>query len=222
MMLSANGGRTPDPVLRTQYPCSIPPTGAPTAARRTIMIKPAPNLFSAPRRFDLFTVLVAAAAYAVLFTVMRLLDFPTGVMGFVGGLFAVVAAEQALGEGRISPRHASVFAAMLFWIAVRVGGVAVEWYSGVGRGEPAAPRIVIAVLGGILSGLLTGYIVGVLVAGVFLASFYLREGFVSRQSRVDDAHHDQDASPWDESMEITPANRSIGVPAENPHSRRSP
>jgi hypothetical protein len=165
----------------------------------------APDLFSAPRRFDLFTVLVAAAAYAVLFTIMRLLNFPVGAMAFIGGLCAAIAAGQALGEGRLSPRLASVFAAMIFWIIVAVVDVAVAWYSGTSDGELAA-RVAVAVISGIVWGVVSGYLVGVLVAGVFLVSFHLREGFASRRSRASVANRDQDLSPWDESPQSPPAN----------------
>jgi hypothetical protein len=159
---------------------------------------PAPDLFSVPRRFDLITVLVATTGYALLFTGMRLLDFSAEALGVAGVLFAFVAAGQAATDGRMSPRTASTYAAVVFWCLFFV-------YAGVAWGQDErAPHLIVSVVLhlvlAICYGVLTGYFVGVLAAGVFLVSYHVREklAFVARR-RADAAETLQESSPWDES-----------------------
>lgn len=156
----------------------------------------APDLFSAPRRFDLFTILVAAAAYAVLFTGLRLLGAPPLVLGIIGGLFAVVAIGQGLTHGRMSPRRASIYAAMLFWTAFLV---LMTVRAAIDFGPaPMAGVLISGLFGVVVYGLITGYFVGVLVGGVFLVSYHLRTWFARSASGEESDAAPQDSSPWDE------------------------
>jgi hypothetical protein len=158
----------------------------------------APNLFSAPRRFDLFTVLVASAAYAVLFAGMKLLNFPAGAIGAAGALFAIVAVGQAMADGRTSPRRASLYAATLYWICALV----LMHIFTLQRGLELHPSAIRLILGSlfvaIVYGLISGYLVGTLVAGVFLISYFLRTALMQRWKRPESAAG-LNSSPWDES-----------------------
>jgi hypothetical protein len=165
---------------------------------------PKPDLFSVPRRFDLFTVLVAAAGFAVLFTAMRLLDFRPATMAVLAGLFAVVAFAQAVTHGRFSPRHASMDVTVIYFMIL--AGAEVLLY---GRGN-----VVIGVFFSLILGLIVGYLVGVLVAGVFLVSYHLRERF-NRPIENASASR-QEHSPWDETEETPTSNTSVAQPSKNP------
>jgi hypothetical protein len=153
----------------------------------------APDLFSVPRRFDLFTILVATTAYAVLFASLRLLDFSSARLGVAGGLFAAVAIGQVAAKKK-SPRVASIYAAVLYWIFV----IAISAY--IQRDRPRNANLGNVFLALVFVaptwGVITGYVVGVLAAGVFLVSHHLRTkwSFIAQRRSPSTAHE----SPWDE------------------------
>jgi hypothetical protein len=160
----------------------------------------APDLFSVPRRFDLFTVLVATAAYAILFTALRMLDVPASGLGWAGGLFATVAVGQAISEGRASPRKASIVAAMVFWLVFFAALVLTSNSASPGR---LSALILFAFFSIATYGLVTGYLVGVLVAGVFLVSYHLRAYFTGERASQESTASHEEPSPWDEPTDVT-------------------
>jgi H+/gluconate symporter-like permease len=171
-----------------------------------------PDLFSVPRRFDLFTVLVAAAGFAVLFTGMRLLDFPPQMMGVVGGSFIAVAIGQALAPQRVGPRWGSVIGAIAYCCVVTVSVGVDHWWQGMTM--TLWQVFVRTMLIGLLYGVFTGYLVGVLVAGVFLVSYHLHERFSQPVTSTGSTR--QESSPWDETEEPPASNNSAGPPIQNP------
>lgn len=151
-----------------------------------------PDLFSVPRRFDLATVLVAMAAFAILFAGLLLHDAPPSVLAFLGGFLALVAAAQWITSRWNRPRTASVLAGILIYLVASV----VEAYFITPRmGLPQL--IAILLISGTLSGSIAGYLGGVLVGGVFLVSHYLRE-WLGRGKHVSVAERSESESPWEE------------------------
>lgn len=174
-----------------------------------------PDLFSVPRRFDLFTVLVAAAGFAVLFTGMRLLDFPPAMMGVTGGLFIAVAIGQALTPAKYGPRLGSLAAAVAYWCVVIAYIIVSEQRR---RGITSAGRLfvetILSIPLGAIYGLLSGYVVGVLVASVFLVSYHLRERFSLPAANAETARHE--LSPWDETEDPPKPNIIPAPHTQNP------
>lgn len=70
------------------------------------------RIYSAPRRFDLFTVMIVTAAYALLLGGMSALRFPPVVSGYVAGFITLVGIGQAVLFGGRWPRFASVVSGM--------------------------------------------------------------------------------------------------------------
>jgi hypothetical protein len=149
-----------------------------------------PDIFSVTRRFDLATVLVAMLGYAILFTVMLLMDAEAWELGVGGSLFAVVAAGQAVAMRWNSPRLASVIAGTAFWFTF----AAVAWVNYTDEN----PCVFVALfLAAAAIGPASGYLVGALVGGVFLISYYLRESaWFSR--RQPDEKASRVESPWED------------------------
>jgi putative addiction module component (TIGR02574 family) len=136
----------------------------------------ASKLYSAPRRFDLFTIMIVTAAYAVLLSLMSALRFPPVVSCYVAAFITLVAIGQALLFGQTMPRLASVYAGMIAYFLGTISYAFVE------------PRFDLfdAILSGIVFSLIfgsvLGYLAGVLVGGVFLVADVLRK----RYGRQDD------------------------------------
>ncbi len=161
---------------------------------------PAPDLFSVPRRFDLFTLLVATAACAAAFGFLRFFNASPALLMVAGGLFATVAAGQALGGDRVGPRGASILGATLFWAVFMAYWFFVEIPP---RGSwPGMGFFLAATVAAY--GVVTGYLAGVLVAGVFLVSFYLRAYFAGVGEPQESALVHEEISPWDQPEEAPP------------------
>ena len=137
-------GRTPEAPLRVDFDDPMRPT-----------------IYSAPRRFDIATVLTVMAAYALLFTAMRLLGWEPATLGVVGGFVTAVGIGQALLFGGNAPRIASVVVGAAYWafaVTVASGGNVCLGFSSLFWGG------------------VSGYVAGTLVGGVFLVADAVRRG----------------------------------------------
>ena len=124
------------------------------------------TIFSAPRKFDLATMLAVTTAYALMFAGMRAADAPHEVMFWTGIFFSAVAAAQALLFQGASPRLSSVLVGTFFFVAATI----VRW-------EFAIISLLPAILMGATMGAPFGYLAGTLVGGVFLIAHHLRQKF---------------------------------------------
>lgn len=156
-----------------------------------------PKVYSAPRRFDLTTILVVTAGYAVLFGSLKMLfnalGETAGVAIVVGGFVTAVGIGQAmLFRGR-KPRTASIMVGAVLCSIIMVGMML--WSNP--RRLPGSMLPFILVYGAI-GGIIYGYLAGVLVGGVFLVADLFRRRF-KRGSM--DAKNDASAtaSPFDAS-----------------------
>jgi putative addiction module component (TIGR02574 family) len=154
----------------------------------------ASKLYSAPRRFDLFTIMLVTAAYAILLSGMSALRFPPVFMCYVAIFITVVAAGQALLAGLSMPRAVSVYTGMVAYFVSTLSYTFIEPRFDLSEAIPAA--IVFSLLfGGIL-----GYLAGVMVGGVFLVADLLRQ----RYGRKDDDTDPSTALPSDAELYATP------------------
>lgn len=138
----------------------------------------AAKLYSAPRRFDLFTIMLVTAAYAVLLSGMSALGFLPVFSCYVAIFITAVAVAQALFAGLSMPRGVSVYTGMVAYCLCTISYAFVE-----PRFELSA-AIPIGILCGLLFGGILGYLAGVMVGGVFLVADVLRQ----RYGRQDDEY----------------------------------
>lgn len=153
------------------------------------------GVYSVPRRFDLATMMVVTAGYALLFTLLRLLNLDTVVFVYVAGLVTTVAVAQALSHKRYSPRAVSVLTGMCYFLAFLIP---LTWLEATEYRREQIYSMICCSSG---FGPIQGYLAGVLVAGVFMVSDYLRRflgshRFLSLRPPKQGAPADQ--SPWDE------------------------
>jgi putative addiction module component (TIGR02574 family) len=131
----------------------------------------AAKLYSAPRRFDLFTIMLVTAAYAVLLSGMSALGFPPVVSCYVAVFITVIAVGQALLSGLSMPRAVSVYTGIVAYFFCTISYAFVE------------PRfdlfgmIPLAFVFSLVFGSVLGYLAGVLVGGVFLVADVLRQRY---------------------------------------------
>ena len=78
----------------------------------------ATRIYSAPRRYDLFTALIATAAFALLYAVFKAVGAATIAVVVVSALLISVAFAQALFFGGRKPRLASVLMGASLWSVV--------------------------------------------------------------------------------------------------------
>jgi len=134
------------------------------------------RVFSAPRKFDLSTVIVVTTVYAVGFAALRAVGFPAVGVFVLAAFFTSVALGQAVLFGAKHPRMASTVVGSAFVaIAVTIGTLA----------DPDAvtiqedPSILfIAAFWGVLF----GYVGGVLVGSVFMVAHGVRVIFSKQDS----------------------------------------
>ena len=120
-----------------------------------------PNrLYSAPRRFDLATILVVTIAYSLFFTGLRMLDATPVVYVNTIVLVTLVGASQALLFGGKRPRWASVLTGIMLNLALLA-------FLSITRPQRAP---VILLWWFIAMGAICGYVAGVAVGSVFLLS----------------------------------------------------
>ncbi|MDP6446919.1 MAG: hypothetical protein QGG36_27110 [Pirellulaceae bacterium] len=132
------------------------------------------RLYSAPRQFDLATLMVISAAYAMLFGLMRWIGVSPLLMLFVaGGLTLVMIAQAWVLKGRF-PRVSSMLVSMPYWAAVMA-------YAGISSGSSWWPFQ--AAFGGVF-GVFFGYAGGALVGGVFLVADIARQLMGGKRDEV--------------------------------------
>lgn len=168
------------------------------------------KLYSAPRRFDLATMLAVTSAYALLFAGMKTLDFSSSAFIRVASLITLVAIAQSLfatwekpQRGLFlfnnDPRQVSVLVGIAFYVFFMpwMYGAAFFWQE-IQRGISLGP-LVMCLFAILLPGTLMGYFSGVLVAGTFLVADKLRGvlGRLHLQRRTDEDQPGS-SSPWDE------------------------
>jgi hypothetical protein len=155
-----------------------------------------PKVYSAPRRFDLTTILVVTAGYAVLFGALKMifssLGETSGVAITIGGFVTAVGIGQAMLFGGRRPRTASIMVGAALCSIIMVGFSL--WSTPRGMSGPMLPFIVVY---GAIAGIIYGYLAGVLVGGVFLVADLFRRRF--KRFSVDTANDAPAASPFDAS-----------------------
>ena len=140
-----------------------------------------PEVYSAPRRFDIFTLMVVTVAYAFLFMLTSMAgtfdrNLPVWISAFIGLFLAYVAVAQLFLFKGESPRLASMVAgitAVAFWLLISV----------VNLSDPmVAPNdLAWGALCSCIMGVPLGYFAGATVGGVFLISDVLRRKVLNRR-----------------------------------------
>ncbi|MEZ6087405.1 MAG: hypothetical protein R3C05_05125 [Pirellulaceae bacterium] len=125
------------------------------------------TVFSAPRKFDLATLLAVTTAYALMFAGMRAFDANDAAMLWTGAFVSIIAAGQAILFGGNAPRASSMI----------VGSVLVAFTMLVAVTGLNVLGLFTSVLVGGLLGPPSGYLSGTLVGGVFLIAHHLRIRF---------------------------------------------
>lgn len=128
------------------------------------------ELYSAPRRFDLATLFVVTAAFALLLGGLTALDAPPILKIAVSALAATVAIAQAAFQKVANPRGMSIVAGML--VCTVFSALLLRRLSLGSVSLPVAVSVVF--YGGIVGGSIAGYVMGTLVGGIFLVADVLR------------------------------------------------
>ncbi|MEO9591907.1 hypothetical protein [Rhodopirellula bahusiensis] len=121
-------------------------------------------LYSARRRFDLASIIVATTFYAGIFAFCQAIGAPVSFTATVGAFIALVAITQALLWGGAKPRLASVLTGSVTFVVVTV----VSW-----RFQPThlLPSTLLSQMIFVtISGAFWGYIAGTLVGSVFMVA----------------------------------------------------
>ena len=144
--------------------------------------------------FDLATMLVVTAAFALLFTGMTVLNSHFVVFAYFSGLIAFVGIAQSVLSERYNPRSVSLAAGVAYNFAVTMICLFIvaffdrqqRWHAD-------------ALICPLLFSPALGYLSGVLVAGTFLVADQLRGLliFLHLHRSIDEEHHEV-RSPWDE------------------------
>jgi hypothetical protein len=156
--------------------------------------KPA-KLYSAPRRFDLYTLLVVMAAFSLLLGCLSGIGAPPAFSLVLAIFVVLVGLGQALLLGGRRPRLASMlvglvcFALPFFVFALAAASSA---------GDIPAFFVIAALLQTLIFGPLFGYIAGALIGGVFLLAEVFRRCLASKRAR------NGDNSEQDESAQAAP------------------
>ncbi len=133
-----------------------------------------------PRRFGVFVMLMIVTLYAVLFSLLRTLNFSPLSFALVGGFVAIVGLGQAVLYGGRYPRAASVWVGVfLFPCELFVSMYSERFQDWTLAGIIFA--IIYAVFLGIPLGAIVGYLVGTLTAG----GFYLLDRLEKRRLAVE-------------------------------------
>ena len=146
-----------------------------------------PKVYSAPRRFDIFTLMVVTVAYAFLFMLTSMIGTINKTASFwtssVLGIFLafVAVAQIVLFQGK-APRLASMLAgvtAVAIWLLVFV----VRFSDPLGAPHDLAWGVICSCIWGAP----VGYLAGATVGGVFLISDVLRRKVLNRRLKSEEA-----------------------------------
>ncbi|MCA9247020.1 MAG: hypothetical protein KDA42_07895 [Planctomycetales bacterium] len=129
--------------------------------------KPPPTIYSAPRRFDIATIMVVTIAYAVLFSGLRLLNAAPHILAAATFFVSVVGLAQSLLYGGKHPRVASIHAGIASMLVL----LAFFFFT---LDAPVVCFLVSGFLFVIPGGAAFGYIAGVLVGSVFMIADWVR------------------------------------------------
>ncbi len=123
------------------------------------------SLYSAPRRFDVATIMVVTLAYAVLFGLLRLLRMSLGAVAVIAGFVTCVGLAQALLFGGKRPRLASIVISQVYIIGVYCYAAVLWDASPLWLMDPMVWLVwtVIAVTAAVV-----GYLTGAVIGSVFL------------------------------------------------------
>ncbi len=127
-----------------------------------------PDIYSAPRCFDVSTIFTITAAYAILFGVLRGIGAEPLWVSLIAGFITIVAVAQALVFRGNSPREASF---LVGGGACAIGAVVFSGFFGIG---PFIGGLICLATPGFVLGMIFGYLAGVLVGGVFLVADQVR------------------------------------------------
>ncbi|MEM9186575.1 MAG: hypothetical protein AAGB00_08785 [Planctomycetota bacterium] len=132
-------------------------------------MQPSTDVYSAPRRFDLATVIVVTAAFCLLLGTMQASGVPAAAMAYIAGGFAMVGVAQAVLWRGESPRYASMTAGAGYLALTPLVSL---WLTGDfwPAGVLLALMVSLAVQGAI-----AGYLAGGIIGGVFLLTDYVRQ-----------------------------------------------
>ncbi|MBL8888527.1 MAG: hypothetical protein JNL67_01015 [Planctomycetaceae bacterium] len=126
------------------------------------------RVFSAPRQFDVVTLLVVTAAYAVGFAVLRAVSFPPVGAVIVAAFFTAVALGQSLVFDGTHPRIASAVVGFVFTLIAMLFQLPIQ--SHVLSGEDLLALAFYC----LIFGSFFGYFAGVLVGFVFMIAHWVR------------------------------------------------
>lgn len=132
------------------------------ASSRPIPAKP--TIYSAPRRFDLSTMLTVTTAYAAFFAIMKACSATDFIVLWAGASVTLVGLAQAVLFGGNSPRASSLFA----------GGVIVAATMLLTVSRLSQGYMLFSFIWGGLWGSLFGYLTGALIGGLFLVADSIR------------------------------------------------
>jgi hypothetical protein len=140
------------------------------------------KVYSAPRRFDLSTIFVVTAAYAVLLGTLRAIGASPVIMCCVAAFFTAVAFGQALLFNGQYPRLASVLSGMATLFVIFNSLLLV---SGRSAREGLLPLMIASVFSSVPMGIILGYVAGAFVGGVFLVADIVRNWRLKHRKRSD-------------------------------------
>ena len=137
------------------------------------------RIYSAPRRFDLATILIVTAAYALVLGGLASYNVPPFVSAYVAAFITCVGIGQALLFGGRRPRLASVLTGMAAYFLCMLSLPFADRHF-----EIFGPSnlIAFAIMTSVMYGSILGYVAGVLVGGVFLVAEVVRTRFLAKSS----------------------------------------
>ncbi|MFG0265965.1 MAG: hypothetical protein ACF8AM_12575 [Rhodopirellula sp. JB055] len=133
------------------------------------------RLYSAQRQFDLATILVATAAYAVIFALLQFIRAPISFASLAAVFIAITAFAQAFFFQGKRPRLASALAGATFFVVVIAVTRSLD-ASPTPRGHDITQYFPI-----VLVGMFWGYVTGTLIGSAFMAADVLRKQLFQRE-----------------------------------------